>query len=74
MIKHLGVPYSDVLSMPTYERRFFLTTLINENQKKQEMLEEQQNNVTSSRNGKRTTNLSGQALKTQIKSGKLPSI
>lgn len=28
--KHLGLSYSDLLKMPTYERRFFIVTLQNQ--------------------------------------------
>jgi len=28
--KHLGLSYSDILKMPTYERRFFIVTLQNQ--------------------------------------------
>ena len=62
-----------MLSMPTYERRFFLTTFINENEKKREQIEEQTANATSSGNGKRTTKVSGDQLKARLKSGEIPN-
>jgi hypothetical protein len=70
-MRHLKIPYSDVLSMPTYERRFFLTTFINENEKRKEQVEEQTANATSSGNGKRTTKVSGDQLKARLKSGEI---
>jgi hypothetical protein len=72
-MRHLKIPYSDVLSMPTYERRFFLTTFINETEKKKEKMEEEQTNSTSSSNGKRTTKVSGDQLKARLKSGEIPN-
>ena len=48
--------------------------MINENEEKKEQMEEQQNKTTSNGKGSRTSKVSGQALKSQIKSGKLPSI
>jgi|TARA_R110000850_G_scaffold243513_2_gene368357 hypothetical protein len=29
-LKHLGLSYTDILRMPTYERRFFIVTLQNQ--------------------------------------------
>lgn len=72
-MRHLKISYSDVLSMPTYERRFFLTTFINENEKRKEHMEEQQNNMTSGGKGTRTTKISGEALKSRLKSGEIPN-
>ena len=70
-MRHLKVPYSDVLMMPTYERRFFLTTFINENEKRKEQMEEQQNNATSGGKGTRTSTISGDALKARMRSGEI---
>ena len=74
-MQHLkGVTYSDVLSMPSYERRFFLGLLTKEAREKEDAAEitrEQQANVSGSK-GNRKTRVSGEALKTQIKSGNLP--
>ena len=59
--------------MPTYERRFFLTTFINENEKRKAEVEKQQASSTSSGNGKRTTKVSGDQLKARLKSGEIPN-
>jgi len=59
--------------MPVYERKFFLTTFISENEKKQARLEEQSNNATTSGNGKRTTKVSGDQLKSKMKNGEIPN-
>lgn len=66
--------YSDVLAMPTYERRFFLGQKTRELVKKEEQMEksnEQQKYKNSK--GSRTTRVSGEALKNKIKSGDLPT-
>ena len=73
-MKHIGVTYQDALAMPTYERRFFLTTLINENTKKNEMMEEQMEQAkTSGSKGSRSTRISGDTLKAKMKSGEIPN-
>lgn len=66
--------YSDVLAMPTYERRYYLSLFIRETQKKQEFLEEtNQNNVNKNSKGSRTTRVSGDALKNKLMSGQIPN-
>ena len=67
--------YQDALSTPTYERRFFLTLLINENKKKNEMMEEKMAEAKSSSGGKgtRTTRVSGDTLKAKLLSGEIPN-
>ena len=62
--------YQDVLSTPTYERKFFLSTLINENKKKSEMAEDSKHRGAK---GSRSKTITGQALKTKMKSGEIPS-
>lgn len=70
-MRHLKISYSDVLSMPTYERRFFLYSFINENEKRQEQMENQ--SQTSGGKGTRTTKVSGEALKSRLRSGEIPN-
>lgn len=66
--------YQDALSAPTYERRFFLSTLINENNDKREKMEEKmQESKTSTGKGTRTTTVSGKQLKSQLKTGQIPN-
>ena len=65
--------YSDVLSMPVYERRFYLTSFIQENEKQREKMENQQINSNNSK-GTRTTKISGNQLKSKLKSGEIPGI
>ena len=71
-MRHLKMSYSDVLSMPVYERRFYLTSFIQENEKKREQIENQQMNSSNSK-GTRTTKISGAQLKTKLKSGEIPN-
>lgn len=74
-MQHLkGVTYSDVLSMPSYERRFFLGLLTKEVRQREEAAEatKEQQAAVSGGKGKRQTRVSGEALKTQMKSGNLP--
>ena len=68
--------YQDVLSCPTYERRFFLQMLINEANKKNELAEErvQEARVSNSGSkGSRTTRISGNQLKAKLQSGQIPN-
>jgi hypothetical protein len=71
-MRHLKLSYSDVLSMPVYERRFYLTSFVQENEKKREQVENQQMNSNNSK-GTRTTKISGEQLKTKLKSGEIPN-
>lgn len=72
-MKHLEISYSDVLSMPTYERRFFLGQLIKQKVQADEISEKQREAAkTSTGKGSRTTRVSGEALKNRIKSGDIP--
>jgi hypothetical protein len=57
--------------MSVYERRNYLSLLLNENQNIKEA-EEQSLNKTSS-NGSRTTRISGDQLKAKLKSGEIPN-
>ena len=68
-----GVSYSDVLAMPTYERRYFLGLLTKQAREREEEYEERKNSTKSSSKGKRTTTVSGDALKSRIKSGDIPT-
>ena len=68
-----NISYSDVLAMPTYERRYFLGLLTKDHIKKQEYYEEQkEKSTTNNSKGSRTTRVTGNALKSKIKSGELP--
>jgi len=70
-----GVTYNDVLSMPTYERRFFLSLLTKEaNERKEEVerMKEETKTRNSGGKGNRTTRVSGDALKSKMKNGEIP--
>ena len=60
--------------MPTYERRFFLGLLTKENGRKQEELEAmQEKQQTKGGKGSRQTRVSGEALKSKMKTGQIPN-
>ena len=68
--------YQDVLSCPTYERRFFLQMLLNEATKKTEMAEEQARAAKANSGGgrgSRNTTISGNQLKAKLQSGEIPN-
>jgi len=70
-----GVTYSDVLMMPTYERRFFLSLLNKDAVEREEKYREMQESggQTSGGRGSRSKKVSGKALKSQMKSGVIPN-
>lgn len=70
-----GVTYSDVLAMPTYERRFFLSLLTKEAKEREEEAERMRDEIRNRNNGKggRNTRISGDALKTKMKNGEIPT-
>jgi hypothetical protein len=55
--------YSDVMNMPTYERRFFINVFTEEIEKRKEKLEESNNKYTYTGKGTRTTKISGEKVK-----------
>lgn len=65
--------YSDVLAMPTYERRYFIGLLTKQNKEREEQYEEMKNNTKNSGKGTRKSTVSGEALKSRIKSGEIPT-
>jgi hypothetical protein len=66
--------YQDALSAPTYERRFFLHTLVGENKKKEEAFEERKQQAQNSNaRGSRTSRVGGEQLKSKLKSGEIPN-
>ena len=70
-MQHLKMNYSDVLTMPTYERRFFLGLLTKQHREREEYLEEMQQTKSNSK-GNRSTRVTGDALKSKLKSGGIP--
>jgi hypothetical protein len=68
-----GMNYSDVLAMPTYERRFFLGQLVKDINKKEEHFEKmKEESKVKNGKGNRTTKISGQQLKNKLKTGEIP--
>ena len=57
--------------MPTAERRFYLGLLVQSRQKEQEQYENAQTSKSNSK-GSRQTKISGEALKSKIKTGEMP--
>ena len=55
--KYLGIPYSDLMRMPTSERRFFMNEHINKKEK------EVESKTVSTGKDSRTTKVSGEAVK-----------
>ena len=64
----MKIGYNDVMMMPTGERRYFLSLLIKNKSDEKERMEK----AKSTGKGKRTSTISGDALKSKIKSGDLP--
>lgn len=58
------------MSMPTSERRYFLSLLIKNTTEQQERAEQQK--TVQKGKGSKTTRVGGEALKNKIKSGGLP--
>ena len=71
--QHLkGFTYSDVLALPTYERRYFLGLLTKDVREREEQAEKMKEQAqTKGGKGKRSTRVSGEALKNKIKSGEV---
>jgi hypothetical protein len=57
------------MMMPTGERRFFLSLLIKNKTQEQERMKE---TTKSTGKGKRSSTISGEALKSKIKTGEIP--
>jgi hypothetical protein len=68
-----NMTYSDVMAMPTYERRYYLGMLTKDFERRQEQIEEQkEQQTTSGGKGSRTSKVSGQQLKNNINNGNIP--
>jgi hypothetical protein len=68
-----NMPYSNVLNMPTHERRFYIGRLNRDSEIKQEQYEKMKEEQTNKNaKGSRSTKLSGDALKTKLKTGEIP--
>ena len=67
-----GFSYSDVLSLPVYERRFFLSLKSRDVAQQKEYNDEQSKKAPSNSKGNRKSTISGDALKNRMKNGDLP--
>lgn len=63
-IEYLGITYKDVMSMPTWERRFFMEKKKIANKETQDAIDSRM--ASSSGNGQKTTRISGDQLKNNI--------
>lgn len=62
------------MNMSVYERRIYLSHLLNEKVKTTEAIEEQKEQINNKNaKGSRTTRVSGDALKQRLKSGQIPN-
>ena len=61
----------DTMSMPVYERRFFINMLLKQHEKQKEMYDNQTANNSNAK-GSRQSKISGDALKSKMKSGEIP--
>ena len=60
--------------MPTYERRYFLSLLTKDYKQREEKMEEMQENAkTKGSKGNRTSKVSGESLKSKMRSGEIPN-
>ena len=68
-----NMTYSDVMSMPTYERRYYLGMLTKDFERKEEQIEESKDQAsTVGTKGSRTSKVSGNQLKNKMKTGEIP--
>jgi len=71
--QHLnGFTYADVLALPVYERRYFLSLKSKDVNKQKEYQEEQIKTTKSNSKGNRSSTVSGDALKNRMKNGDIP--
>lgn len=70
-MQHLKVGYSDILAMPTSERRYYLGMLVRHKEEEAKRIEEQ-SKTTNTGKGTRKSTISGEALKNKMKTGEIP--
>jgi hypothetical protein len=72
--QHLkGFTYADVLDLPVYERRYFLSLKMKEiNEQKEPQEEDRNKQTTKNSKGSRSSTVSGEALKNKMKNGDVP--
>jgi hypothetical protein len=70
-----GFSYSDVLELPVYERRYFLSLKTREiNEQKDQQETALKNHTSTNSKGQKTTNISGDNLKSRMKNGDIPLV
>lgn len=73
-MQHLNMSYVDVMTMPVYERRFFLGLATKTAAEREEHIENMKAEASSrGSKGSRSTTVSGEALKTRMKNGDIPT-
>jgi len=72
-MKHLGFQYSEVMSMPVYERRFYIEMFKDEMEMQKERMDDARKNATSGGKGTRSKTVSGEALKSQMRNNQIPN-
>lgn len=71
-MRRLEMSYSDIMRMPTFERRFYIQMYREEMEKQEEELKEIKNNKKSGGKGTRSSTISGEALKSRMKNNQIP--
>jgi hypothetical protein len=72
-MKHLKMSYSDIMVMPTYERRFYIDMFKSDMDKEQDRYDEAKKNNSSGGKGTRSKTVSGNALKSQMLNNQIPN-
>lgn len=72
-MKSLESSYSDIMKMPTYERRYFLS-LVKGQKEAQDEQNQNQNNIIQQGNHSRVRKVSGSGLKAMFQNGQIPNI
>lgn len=61
------------MSMPTYERRFYIDMFKGEMEQQKERMDEIKKNRSSGGKGTRSKTISGEALKSQMRNNQIPN-
>ena len=61
-MRHLNISYTEIMLMPTYERRFFINVFTEQIERQKEIAEEQPKTVITGK-GERVTRVSGSAVR-----------
>jgi hypothetical protein len=70
-----GVTYNDVLSMPVYERKYFIGLLTKDvTAREEQAIKLKEQSETKSGKGSRNTRVGGDTLKNKMNNGEIPLI